>query len=151
MDSINTRLLNRIQRSFPTTSTPYRDIAQELGLTEAEVLNRIRQLKEAGFIRRIGGIFDSKKLGYKSTLCAMKVPPERVEEVAEIVNQYPGVTHNYLRNHQYNLWFTLIAASDSDIENTLEEIKTKCSILDLLNLPSLCMFKINVDFNIREA
>lgn len=151
MDSINTQLLDRIQRNFPISSTPYYDIAQELGLTEAEVISRIKQLKEAGYIRRIGGIFDSRRLGYKSTLCAMKVPPERVEEVAEAINQCSGVTHNYLRNHEYNLWFTLIAPSVEEIENTLESLMKECRINDLLNLPSVNMFKINVDFNLKEA
>ena len=151
MDMINQKLLNRIQKDFPITSYPFREIAHELGISESEVLLRIGQLKDAGFIRRIGGIFDSKVLGYKSTLCAMRVPEERIEEVASIVNGYPGVTHNYLRNHEYNMWFTLIAPSAAEIEATLCDLRIKGRIDDLMNLPSINMYKINVNFEFKEA
>ncbi|MDW7674182.1 MAG: Lrp/AsnC family transcriptional regulator, partial [Bacillota bacterium] len=97
------------------------------------------------------GIFDSKKLGYKSTLCAIKVPEDRIEEVTEIVNSYNGVTHNYLREHQYNMWFTLIAPSDDSIQEILREMKVMTGIDDIINLPAINFFKINVNFDLNEV
>jgi len=151
LESIDQRLLNRIQKNFPIAPKPYEELGKELGISEEEVLVRIQSLKASGLIRRIGGIFDSRSLGYKSTLCAMRVPEERVEEVAAIINQYPGVTHNYLRNHDYNMWFTFIAPSQEVLELHLQNIRECTNIEDLINLPSTRMFKIDVNFNLKEA
>ena len=151
MDSIDQKLVNRIQKNFPIASKPYEELGKELGISEEEVLLRIKSLKSSGLIRRIGGIFDSRSLGYKSTLCAMQVPEEKVEEVAAIINQYPGVTHNYLRNHDFNMWFTLIAPSQEDLELHLDTIRKSTNIEALINLPSTRIFKIDVNFNIKEA
>lgn len=149
IDDLDRRLLNIIQMSFPLSVEPFKALADELGTTEEEVLNRVQKLKDMGIIRRIGGIFDSRKLGYKSTLCAMKVPEDRVEEVAAIVNSYTGVTHNYLREHDYNLWFTLIAPSQEDIEKIHEEMRAKTGC-EVRNLPATRFFKIKVNFNLEE-
>ena len=107
MDNTDKKLLDIVQDGFPLTSEPYREIASLLGVSEQDVIPRLKRLKDEGIIRRIGAIFDSKKLGYCSTLCAMKVPDQRIDEVALIINEYNGVTHNYLRNHEYNVWFTI--------------------------------------------
>lgn len=150
MDQLDKAILNRIQRNFPISSRPYLEIASQLGISEEEIISRIKDLKEAGLIRRMGGIFDSKKLGYTSTLCALKVPEDRIDEVAEVINSYPGVTHNYLRNHQYNMWFTYIAPSEEAIRVGLKEIKLKTHIDDQINLPATNFFKINVNFKLKE-
>jgi len=148
IDDIDKKLLTLIQRKFPISSTPYLEIASTLGISETEVINRLADLKAKGIIRRIGAIFDSKKLGYHSTLCAMKVPEDRIDEVANIANRYPGVTHNYLRTDEYNMWFTLIAKSQKELERIIGEIKDISQIADFINLPAIDMFKIHVHFKL---
>jgi DNA-binding Lrp family transcriptional regulator len=151
VDNVDKQLLNIIQRGFPISSRPYQQLADELGITEGEVMERIASLKEEGIIRRLGGIFDSKKLGYKSTLCAIKVPEEKIPEVTKIINAYKGVTHNYLREHPYNMWFTLIASSAETIEELLSEMRRETGIDDIINLPAVNFFKINVNFDLNEV
>ena len=148
MDTVDKQLLNLIQSDFPITSEPYKEIGIKLGISEAEVIQRLTDLKTNRIIRRIGATFDSKKLGYRSTLCAMKVPNERLDEVAKLVNSYSGVTHNYLRNHDYNMWFTLITESEKKQHDILQEIQEKSGITDLLNLPAVRFFKVRVDFKL---
>ena len=148
MDTIDKKLLNLIQSDFPITSEPYKEIGLKLGISGAEVIQRLKHLKAARIIRRIGATFDSKKLGYQSTLCAMKVPEEQLDEVAKLVNSYPGITHNYLRNHNYNMWFTLITESKKKQNDILREIREKSGITDLLNLPAVRFFKVRVDFKL---
>ena len=146
MDRLDRKILNRIQNRFPLISEPYQELAKELGLSKEEILERIVGLKEDGTIRRIGAIFDSKRLGFKSTLIAIKVPKERVDEVVEIINSYIGVTHNYLREHEYNIWFTLIAETEERIKEIINEISSKTGIDDILNLPAKNVFKLKVAF-----
>lgn len=146
MNDIEKRLLNQIQSDFPTVSKPFKILGAELDISEQEAIAFIKSLKERGIIRRIGAIFDSQKLEYKSTLCAMKVPPHRLDQVAELVSSYPEVTHNYGREHQFNLWFTLIAEDDKRLAEIIEDIKAKTEIDQILNLPAINLFKINVDF-----
>ena len=105
-------------------------------------------LRENGVIRRIGAIFDSNRLGYRSTLCAIAVPPQRVEEVAALISGYPNVTHNYQREARYNVWFTLIAPSAGRIAEILAEIADHTGIDDILDLPAIRLFKIRVDFDL---
>lgn len=150
LDDTDRRLLNMIQTDFPVVPAPYQLLGERLGLTEAEVLGRLADLREKGIIRRLGATFNSQKLGYHSTLCAVKVPPARVEETAALINRYPGVTHNYLREHEYNLWFTLIAPSQTDLAATLAEIEAATG-LAVHNLPALKMFKIKVNFDLAST
>ncbi|MFL0197224.1 Lrp/AsnC family transcriptional regulator [Clostridium sp. WILCCON 0269] len=142
-------LLNIIQNDFPVESRPFLTLANKLDMTEEEVIELVKGFKESGYIRRLGGVFDSSKLGYTSTLCAMEVPKDRIEEVAAIINNYSGVTHNYLRIHKYNMWFTLTAPSSQSIEDTIEEIKNSTTINDIMILTSLNTFKIKVNFNVK--
>ena len=114
-------ILNRIQSDFPITSRPYLTIAKSLGFSENEVLKRITKLKQKGIIRRIGGNFVPEKLGFVSTLCAAKVPEDKIESFAAAVNRYPGVTHNYRRNNEFNIWFTFISPSMEEIEQNLKK------------------------------
>lgn len=149
MDAINHRLLEIIQDGFPISPEPYKDMAMSLGVSEEEIIDRIRKLQDQGIIRRLGAIFDSRKLGYKSTLCAMKVPKDQIAHVAEIVNSYPGVTHNYLREHEYNMWFTLIAPSKGHIDKICTEIILQSGIHELMQLPAKRFFKIMVKFSVK--
>ena len=148
MDDIDKAILNRIQSDFPITSRPYLTIADELNLTEAEVLDRISRLKQMGIIRRIGGNFVPAKLGYVSTLCAAKVPADKIERFADVVNRFPGVTHNYLRENSFNVWFTFIASSIEEIEQNLKDIEQETGIKEILNLPATRVFKIKAQFDV---
>ncbi len=148
LDTVDSAILNRIQSDFPITSRPYLAVAEELGLTEKEVLGRVAQLKEAGIIRRIGGNFVPGKLGFVSTLCAARVPADKIEHFAEIVNRYPGVTHNYQRDNKYNVWFTFISPSMKEIEANLEKIAADTGVHDILNLPATKVFKIKAQFDV---
>ena len=149
MDNVNQKLLEIIQDNFPVSPEPYKDLAISLGLSEEEVIQRIIKLQDMGIIRRLGAIFDLRKLGYKSTLCAMRVPKNKISTVAKLINAYPGVTHNYLREHKYNMWFTLIAPSTNHIDKICSEIMVLSGIQDLLQLPAKRFFKINVKFSVK--
>ncbi|MDH7577714.1 MAG: AsnC family transcriptional regulator [Bacillota bacterium] len=151
LDHLDRQLLNLIQSRFPITPEPFRELAKILGASEEEILARLERLLSAGVIRRLGPIFDSRKLGYTGTLAALKVPPERIEDVAAVVNGFPGVTHNYLREYHYNMWFTLLEETPAQLEATLEEIKVRTGIRDILNLPAAKIFKIRVNFDLGEG
>ncbi|MCF8086029.1 MAG: AsnC family transcriptional regulator, partial [Desulfohalobiaceae bacterium] len=125
MDTTDKRILDLIQSDFPLVSRPYADIGDRLGLSEDEVLRRVRAMRENGVIRRIGANFHSRMLGWKSTLCAASVPRERLDEFVGLVNTYAGVTHNYLRKHTFNVWFTYIGPSWEDIERDIREISSR--------------------------
>ncbi|MBW1798034.1 MAG: AsnC family transcriptional regulator [Deltaproteobacteria bacterium] len=148
MDDIDKGILNEIQSDFPITSRPYHELGKLFNLSEPEVIERIKRLKEEGIIRRIGGNFQSSRLNFASTLCAAKVPEEKIGHFVEVVNRFPGVTHNYLRNHTYNIWFTFIAEDLAYIDNALRDISEETGVADLLNLPAVKMFKIKVDFEV---
>ena len=148
IDADDRIIINRIQSDFPISTRPYADIAKELGLTEDDVLQRVRKLKAAGIIRRIGANFVPDRLGYVSTLCAAKVPPEKIEAFTAVVNRHSGVTHNYLRENSYNIWFTFIAPSMQEIEENLAQIAAETGIEDILNLPATHVFKIKAQFNV---
>ena len=148
MDRLDRAILNEIQSDFPLTPRPYLAIARRLKSSEKEVFARIKGLRQRGIIRRIGGNFHSRKLNFTSTLCAARVPPDKVDRFVEAVNRYPGVTHNYLRSHDYNIWFTFIAQDTGRIEQALKEISEKTGVQDIFNLPAVKMFKIKVDFEV---
>ena len=148
MDDTDRKILNRIQSNFPITSRPYLTIAEELGLEESNVIHRLLQLKENGIIRRIGGNFFPEKLGFVSTLCAAKVPKDKIDAFADAVNRYPGVTHNYQRDNSFNIWFTFIAPSMEEIEEKLQEISRDTGVEDIINLPATKVFKIKAHFDL---
>lgn len=148
MDKTDKLLLNRIQSDFPVSSRPWAIIAEEFGLNEDEVIRRVRRLKSDGIIRRVGGNFVPGKLGYVSTLCAAKVPTEKISAFADAVNSYTGVTHNYVRENGYNVWFTFIAPSMETIEKNLKEITRKTGVMDIINLPATHVFKIKAHFTL---
>ncbi|HMB31261.1 MAG TPA: Lrp/AsnC family transcriptional regulator [Desulfohalobiaceae bacterium] len=149
IDSRERMILDIIQTDFPIIDRPYSLIGYKIGLTEAETLALVRGLQQKGVIRRIGANFQSRKLGWKSTLCAASVSEHMLDSFVNIVNQYAGVTHNYLRRHTYNVWFTYIGPSWDSIEKDIEDIRTKTGI-QILNLPAKKMFKIQVDFRMQD-
>ena len=148
MDDTDRAILNEIQSDFPLTPRPYREVGKRFRLSESEVLERVKRLKAEGIIRRIGGNFNSRRLDFTSTLCAARVPKEKMERFVQLVNSYPGVTHNYLRNHDYNVWFTFIAPNMPQIDDALEEISNATGVTEIINLPAVRQFKIRVDFEV---
>jgi DNA-binding Lrp family transcriptional regulator len=145
LDDLDKAILNEIQSHFPIVSRPYAEVGSRVGAPEEEVVARVRAMMASGVIRRVGANFTSRKLGYTSTLCAAQVPEELLERFVEVVNRYPGVTHNYLRRHHFNVWFTLIAESLARLDQILAEI-SEASGVEVLSLPAQEIFKIKVDF-----
>ena len=148
MDELDKAILNRIQTRFPLASRPFKSIAQELGTTEEEVLTRVARLKDTGIIRRIGGNFVPGKVGFVSTLCTAQVPEDKVELFTQTVNTFSGVTHNYLRENSFNVWFTFIAPSMDVIRDNLARIAEKTGVKRILNLPATHVFKIKAKFDL---
>jgi len=147
MDAMDRALLNAIQNNFPIAVHPYHSLGEVVGTTEEDAFKRIQHLREEGIIRRLGGVFDSRRLGYYSTLCAGKVPEERISLLAKHLEGIPGVTHNYQRDHDYNVWFTLIASSQAVAERILQNIRDVLGLTEIFNLPASRVFKINVNFD----
>lgn len=141
------QLLSRIQADFPLASDPVATLAQELETTRAEVSQALAGLKRDGTIRRVGASCAADKLGYASTLCAMRVPEEDLGKTAALVSRFPNVTHNYARGHAYNLWFTVIARSEDEIERILQRISDESGISPVLNMPATRLYKIRVAFD----
>ena len=148
MDEMDRMILNEIQSHFPIEARPYQVLGEKLGCSEEEVLQRVQDLKDREVIRRIGANCNSRKLGYTSTLCAAKVPSRLMARFVEVVNSYTGVTHNYRRDHDYNIWFTLIAPSEEKIERILREIVELTEVEEVISLPAERLFKIQVDFEV---
>lgn len=149
MDSLDRQLLDIIQTDFPLTPQPYAELGQRLGIPEEEALERVRTLRGRKIIRRLGANFQSAKLGFVSTLCAAKVPEDKLDAFIAEVNARPGVTHNYLREHNYNVWFTLISPSREEAQAVLDEISARTGVA-ILNLPATKLFKIRVDFRMGD-
>jgi len=148
LDKIDRALLNLVQDKFPLVPEPYRKLGEIIGVSEDEVLARLKRMRDDGVIRRLDAVFESRKLGYSGTLCAMQVEPDRVDEVAAVVNSFPGVTHNYLREHQFNMWFTVLAGSEDELSEILGLIREKTGIGEIMELPAEEIFKIKVNFSL---
>jgi siroheme decarboxylase len=146
VDETDKAILRAVQSRLPLERRPFLALGRELGLSEDEVLTRLARLKAEGIIRRIGGNFSSAALGFASTLCAAKVPEDKLDAFVAAVNAFPGVTHNYLRRHPYNVWFTFIAESPEVIAANLAQLASETGVEDILNLPASRLFKIQVDF-----
>lgn len=149
LDGVDRKILGVIQSGFPFVSRPYAVIGEEAGVSEEEALERVRAMRRRGVIRRVGANFQSRKIGYRSTLCGAKVPEDKLEAFIAAVNAEPGVTHNYLRDHAYNVWFTCIAPSETHITETLDAISRKTGV-GIVNLPARKMYKIKVDFQMDD-
>ncbi len=146
MDDTDKQILREVQSRLPIDPRPFARLGERLGLSEQEVMERLAAMKKSGVIRRIGGNFDSARLGWASTLVAAKVPEERFDQFVAEVNAFEGVTHNYRREHEYNVWFTFIAETMEEIEESLAELARRTGVSDIRSLPSVKKYKIKVDF-----
>jgi DNA-binding Lrp family transcriptional regulator len=148
MDDVDAALLALVQDGFPVTARPFQALGKALGLDEGEVIRKLGRLQREGLVRRIGPILDLHMMGLAGVLAAIKAEPEKADEVAGVVNEYPEVSHNYLRPDEsgYNLWFT-ISAREERIEEILSEIRARAD-LEVLVLPTARIFKIGVRFDI---
>ncbi len=146
LSELQKRLLNDYQRDFPLSSQPYRDIAAELGVTEAEVLSALQELTGQGLISRVGPVITPNRVG-SSALVAMRVPPERLQEVAGQISCYPEVNHNYEREHHFNLWFVLIASDRQHLQSVLAAIEQQTAI-SAMQLPMLADYGIDLGFDL---
>src|SRR5688572_32088207 len=148
MDDLDKQLLNRIQSDFPLVARPFEELGQPLGISEADVVARRRAMKDGRIVRQISAIFDTKSLGYKLSLVAMRVDAARITEAARIINEHPGVTHNYERNHEYNLWFTIAVPPTSDLEAVVQRIHELARAEVTRVMYTLRLFKIGVNLDI---
>ena len=152
-DTLQQQVLDTIQSNFPLEEDPYGVLAAQFGVTRDEIQDAVCSLCFSGGVRRIGASFDSRKLGYTSTLCALAVPggEDEVLRAAEIISTFHGVTHNYGRAHRYNIWFTLITRSVEEKQAILDAIREQTGCDDLLDMPSIRKYKIAVDFGRHRA
>jgi DNA-binding Lrp family transcriptional regulator len=149
LDEVDKRLLQELQKDLPLVETPFAEVAERVGISEGELFQRARRLMDQEVIRKFGLRVDSAKVGFASTLVAMKIPPEKLEAEAEKVSAFEGVTHNYQREHEYNLWFTVIERDEERLRETLEKIREEIDYEEMLDLPVKRKFKIDVRFDIR--
>jgi DNA-binding Lrp family transcriptional regulator len=151
LDDLDRRLLNLMQGSFPIAARPYESVAGAAGLTEAEVMARVQRLLDERIIRQVTPIFDTRALGYSSMLVAAKVDPENPWRAANVINAHPGVSHNYLRNHEFNIWFTIATEPDSPLglEGTLQRLAAMAGAESIRQLPTLKLFKIRMDLEME--
>jgi DNA-binding Lrp family transcriptional regulator len=143
-DKLDKELLNEIQWSFPLVNRPYLEISVRHGISEDEVMQRIIRMKRLGLIRQINAIFDTRRLGYKSALIACAIKSDKLNDVAAEVNKHPGVSHNYERNHEFNMWFTLAVPPNASIKVVLDKIASLDGMIKYRLLPTLKLYKIGV-------
>jgi len=148
MDTVDKKILNILQKEFPLVEQPFLLIAERCGISEEETIARIQKMKDKGIIRRIGAVFDGTKLGRASTLCAARVPEDKMDLFVRTVNANKGVTHNYRRDHEYNIWFTATAASAEELKAFLDDLKKKTGVTDILDMRAVRTFKINASFDV---
>ncbi len=151
LEDIDRKLLNLMQGSFPIAARPYQRVAELGEISEQEVMRRVRHLLDKRIIRQVTPIFDTRALGYSSMLVAAKVDPEHPHRAAQVINAHPGVSHNYLRNHEFNLWFTIATEPDSKLglEGTLEVLAAEAGAESVRQLPTLRLFKIRMDLEMQ--
>ncbi len=140
-------LLNDFQRDFPLCPRPYEKIAEQLGVDEEIVIEHFQQLTEQKYISRLGAVVTPHKAGW-STLAALSVPEDELEEIAEMINACPGVNHNYERSHEFNLWFVVTGADQQTVETTLSEIEAATGY-EVLNLPLVEAYQLDLGFPLK--
>jgi DNA-binding Lrp family transcriptional regulator len=148
MDDLDRRILDALQHDFPLSERPFDILAQRLGVDPDLLWRRVEAMRKSGVIRRLGASLDSRKLGFRSTLAAARVPSDLVDRAAEVIGRYPEVTHSYLRDHEFNIWFAIIAPDEENIDTVLREIRAELSLepSDVLNLPMKRLFKLDARF-----
>jgi siroheme decarboxylase len=153
LDATDKRLLNLMQGHFPLAPRPYQHVAAEAGIAEGEAMARVQRLLDQRIIRQVTPIFDTRALGYKSMLVAAKVDPEHPWRAAKVINAHPGVSHNYLRNHDFNIWFTIAVEPDSilGLDGTLEVLGREAGATSIRQLPTLKLFKIRMDLEMEGS
>ena len=149
--SVEAKILNLLQREFPLTERPFDAIGAMIGLSGTEVLRMVADLKQRHVVRNISGIFSGEALGYYLSLVALRVPPQRVEAAAGVINGHPGVSHNYLREHAFNLWFTLAEEDEESLQKSAQVIQGKCAAEDFLMLRNEKFFKIGFTLPIGDG
>ncbi len=151
LDDLDKRLLNLMQGSFPIAPRPYQHVAAEAGIAESEAIDRVIRLLDERIIRQVTPIFDTRALGYSSMLVAAKVDPDNPWRAANVINEHPGVSHNYLRNHEFNIWFTIATEPGSPLglEGTLEVLAKLAGAESIRQLPTLKLFKIRMDLEME--
>ncbi len=150
-DPLDLKLLNLVQNGIPVVEQPFHALAAELGVAPDEAVERLRRLQaDEHCIRRIGAVFDPARMGYRSVLIAMRVPDDRIDPVAAIINDYPQITHNYLRNHPLNIWFTLTTAAAAEKARILDEIRQRSGCDQIHEFPAVRHFKLKVFFDMEE-
>ena len=137
MDAIDQRLLNEMQDRFPLVREPFAELARRAGIDEAAAIAHIRGMRESGVLRQVSPIFDTKALGYSSSLVAMRVPEERLAQAAKVVNAHPGVSHNYKRTHAFNMWFTIAVPPGSDLQAHVDALHETAGAESTRLLPTL--------------
>jgi siroheme decarboxylase len=147
VDNIDKQLINSLQGGFPICDTPYQEVANQLKISESDLLNRIQGLLDSNTLTRFGPMYDIQKLGGAFSLCAMRVAEEQFQEIAELVNHYPEVAHNYKRNHEFNMWFVLATETPEQIQQTCDLI-THESGIKVYNMPKLKEFFVGLHFSI---
>lgn len=150
MDSLDKQILNEIQWTFPLISQPYHEIAKKFGVSPETIKERLTNLKKTGVLRQLSAIFDTRRLGYKSSLVAMEIEPDKLAYVANQINRHPGVSHNYERNHRFNLWFTLAIPPDSDLKTEVDKFSKLPGIKKIRLLPTIRLFKIGVKLDMVD-
>src|ERR1041385_6485982 len=144
IDTLDKKLLNEIQWVFPLTERPFHEISKRYNVTEDEIIHRIAYMKDLGLIRQISAIFDTRRLGYKSALIAFAIENDKLDYVAKEVNKHPGVSHNYERDHEFNMWFTLAVPPEGDLKKDLEQMSSFEGVIKFRLLPTLKLYKIGV-------
>ena len=147
LDLTDRRLLNILQSTFPLVERPFLEMGEELGLTEQQAIEAVRSLKDRNVVRQISAIFDTRRLGYKTTLVAMRFADEDLDSGARIINEHPGVSHNYARTGPFNLWFTIAVAPDESLEDAVEEMSLRAGAETYRMMPTIRFFKIGVNFD----
>lgn len=147
LDNIDKQLINTLQGGFPISDNPYEQVAEQLGIKEAELLQRIQSLLEQRILTRFGPMYDIQKLGGAFSLCAMRVPEEQFSAINDIVNAYPEVAHNYKRTHEFNMWFVLATEAPEQIQETCDRISQETGIR-VYNMPKLKEFFVGLHFTI---
>ena len=148
MDALDRRIIQELQENFPLEVNPYAIIAENIGIDIDTLWQRIQALLDSGIIRRIGFSIDSKKVGYSSTLVAIRVSEPQVKKACELISSYPQITHSYLRDNAFNIWFTVIAKDQQEISGILDGIQLKLGLKndDIMDLPVEKLFKLDARF-----